>query len=158
MKYYFIYKKGESSFYAFTDKKKLKNEFLMSRDKDLFISVKREITKEQLKFLLGYMKTYDIVNYVFTKNVQLPITVQEKMEIEFVSCDANINLIACSAKINPEIFNERHIKILEKIGYIHCYNCYINGGDLEFTVDRLMIFLKHFGDTIDLNFLKGLRK
>ena len=158
MKYYFIYKKGESNFYAFTDKKKLKNEFLMSRDKDLFISVKREITKEQLKFLLGYMKTYDIVNYVFTENIQLPITMQEKMEIEFVSCDANINLVTYAAKINPEIINERYIGILEKIGYVHCYNCYINGGDLEFTVDRLMIFLKHFGDTIDLNFLKGLRK
>ena len=53
MKVYFIYLHGIDSFspwlYAITDNKKLKDSFIYERKKDMFISKKKEMTKEEYK-------------------------------------------------------------------------------------------------------------
>lgn len=122
--------------YAFTKDKKLRNEFLNVRDKDKFIEIKTDVTKEEYvefanknsKQSLQYYVLDHLKNYRRKeKDEQIKNIIQVKIvctwnEIEFVEAYNDTGISEISDTINYHIFpfmlKEKYLNALKKLEYI----------------------------------------
>lgn len=157
MKYYIFF--DESGLYAYTDSKKTKKVFAENRSKS-FKMIAKELSSNDIKLLQDEYPTSLLIWYEFTIHssgitIKFPITKQEKLDLESVSCKRCIlDVYLAAEKLRKlhiyDIVTDEVKKLLEDICLIDCWK-YMDKEDTEelFIPDTFSIFLEMYGDTLD---------
>jgi len=170
MQVYFIYKITDTPLlYAITDKKDLKDEFLSTRRKNGFKSVKKDLTKEEWirftsihsSYLLGYkwFKTKDEDGE--STDISVVATRKEEGEV-FNKSDIVFTELARFVDEEAIKFNNELLSALDVLLYYNVYkwdntnkgiyNPFTAGVEnrfLEYEIDTFNLFLYLFKDTFD---------
>ena len=180
MTVYFIYKHGKyvntPYLYAVTDKKYLKDSFMKERKKNMFKSIKKDMSKDTYKKFLYEHKSYELGRRGFQTNpassdnlykkqqVYLTATGYEEMDV-FMKSDKVILEVGKLTHEYAETFNRELLEALHKLHYFEIYkfrNRELYDYDPEFTmgvssfnesydydIDNLGVFIYLYGNTLD---------
>lgn len=174
-KYWFFYIKPEylhlvcteeddSLLYAYTDNKEISKLFKTQRDMNKFFIKKREINKDEVNYLAKYFtREYLIKKEIKTKSKGIGSKI---INYDLVITKTEDNLLTTSiykalavdiwkySWINPYIFNDEYVKMLNKIGFIDRFNTIntwkksnkkINKMGDNIIPDYLSVFIREYG-------------
>lgn len=173
---YFIYKRNEGLtpvLYAVTDSKDLNKEFMQVRNKDIFISLEKDIEKSEYKRFISAHGGYVLGLRRFatsskrnknslgiSRSVSIVTTASEEMN-SFTHLDDVYRLMSKYVSPFSVTFNKELLTSLYNLGYyniykfinesesfvagIECYNSF--SGDFEFPLkyDHFQVFLYMYG-------------
>ena len=162
--YWFFYKKEKGSpLYAYTDRKELKERFLLERNKKKFKLKKKKLTKEEIHILTeeyneGYLEEFPFVTKFLHKEqyrvikVSLVITKMERISISNLASSLIYQKIWEYIIYPPDLFQEKFLPALQFISYLEAYeylynDTYQNDDILyDFSPDYFGFFLDLYGD------------
>lgn len=147
------YCSNSTSLYAYTDDKEIKRNFEKVRNMKMFHKEKVKLTKSQVSILTSMYRNLRLLEYRFLPHISFPITIDEKMMIEYIGNKiVNYDLYTSAFNINPEIFNKDIYELLKDISYVDSYY-YNETGVIGTTAllkpNFLVIFIKNFGKTLN---------
>lgn len=170
-KYYFYYliDDDKTELYAYTDNKKISEEFKLQRNMNKFIYKKEKISREELnKLATDIPDLYlEVVDGITEKRghgspiekISIAMTRLETMSVISTSNDIIYSKIWGNTYINPFIFKNDILFALQRIYYVNGYMTYFNKNDLEldvfdvdvyndFDFDLFNTFVYLYGDTL----------
>ena len=181
MKVYFIYLHNIDGFspwlYAFTDSKKLNDSFIKERKKDMFTSVKKEITEEEFLSIKKKYSGHILRRRGFTtkssssisSKVTIKITATEAEEIEvYTKEDMCMDVLSKHTDDEAQYFNDDIINALHILHYFEALsynqekvygfrNFFLEGLPpfevTNYSIDHFSIFMMLYGRTIDRDYL-----
>lgn len=174
MTVYFIYKHSdglEPYLYAITDKKDLRDSFFQERKKSMFISKKKEITKDKYtiicsrysQYILG-RKGYKTKSFSSLNDTEIVYLVStNKEESSIIEKEDKVFLhIGQFTDEDAKYFNDEILKALDTLMYFDMYkytNLMYNIDDYftsgicimpdKYKLDEFGVFLYLFGNTLD---------
>lgn len=179
MNVYFIYRHGkhvaEPYLYAVTDKKELKDSFLLERKKSMFIAKKKDIDKSEYKHFIAEHSGYVLGRRGFETStssssfnrthVYLTATAREEMDV-YVNADRAVLEVGKYTKEYSRCFNSNILRALDTLHYFEIYKFrnneefhyddYFVAGVTQFSldsgayvVDGFTVFMFLYGETID---------
>lgn len=163
IEYTFFYLDGDTNPYAYSDDKKLLKVFKETRRMSKFMTKRFWMDSDNLKLLSDDNPGGLLMNYKFQigdEFITLPITINEKLNIEgYGNRAAMTDIYIAATKIPTSIFTDEVRRYLRLIDYQ-----WANNYDASYVIpnvfcpDFFMIFLKYYGELMNLSKERSVRK
>ena len=154
IEYEFFYLKGELTPYAYSDDKEIRKDFKKSRRMEKFIIKKYFLNSSDLHTLSDNDSGSMLLNYRFMIGdmyIEIPITMNEKLNIEGYGNRITMLDIYMKATPNISIFKKEIQKALTILEYDKACNFDSNKSKYHiFTPDLFIIFMKYYGELVNL--------
>lgn len=154
VEYEFFYLNSERNPYAYSGDKSIRKSFKDSRNMDKFISKKYYLTSSDLYNLSKDDAGSLLLNYDFLIGdmiIRIPITLNEKLNIEGYGNKITMLDIYLKASVDISVFNKETQQALRVVEYDRACN-FGSKNPLyhTFTPDLFIIFMKYYGELINL--------